>query len=84
MPTISSFYGITIIMYLRDKEHMPPHIHAVMQDFAAPFLLETAEIMEGYFPPKAKSMVKDFITKYRSELEEMWESGSYRKLPPIT
>ena len=43
MPTISSFYGITIIMYLRDKEHMPPHIHAVMQDFAAPFLLETAE-----------------------------------------
>ena len=24
MPTISCFYGIIIVMYLRDKEHNPP------------------------------------------------------------
>ena len=65
MPTISYFYGIIIVMYLRNREHNPPHIHAITQDFDAPFLIETGEIMEGEFPPKAKSLVKEFILKYR-------------------
>lgn len=39
MPTISHFYGIIIVMYLRNKEHNPPHVHAITQDFDAPFLL---------------------------------------------
>ena len=47
MPTISHFYGITIVMYLRNKEHNPPHIHAITQDFDAPFLVETGDLMEG-------------------------------------
>ena len=83
MPTISSFYGIIIVMYLRGKEHNPPHIHAITQDFDAPFLIETGEIIEGEFPPKAKSMVKEFIVTYREELEEMWNTGVYYKLPPL-
>lgn len=83
MPTISSFYGIIIVMYFRNKEHNPPHIHAVMQDYAAPFLIETGEIMDGEFPPKAKRMVKEFIMKYQIELEDMWKSERYVKLPPL-
>ncbi|MBQ1406909.1 MAG: DUF4160 domain-containing protein [Eubacterium sp.] len=70
-------------MYLRDREHLPPHVHAVMQDIDAPFRISTGEIMEGRFPPKAKAMVKEFILKYQNELEEMWETGNYRKLPPL-
>jgi len=35
MPTISQFYKITIVMYLRNKEHNPPHSHAITQDFFA-------------------------------------------------
>ncbi len=70
-------------MYLRNKEHNPPHIHAITQDFDAPFSIETGEIMEGDFPAKAKAMVKEFILNYRKELEEMWEKEEYRKLPPI-
>jgi hypothetical protein len=46
-------------MYLRDKEHNPPHIHAITQDFDAPFLISTGEIMEGKFPPKAQTMLKN-------------------------
>lgn len=84
MPTISSFYGIIIVMYLRNKEHNPPHIHAITQDFDAPFLIETGEIMEGDFPPKAKALVKEFIQKNRRELEEMWQTEEYGKLPPLT
>lgn len=83
MPTISNFNGIIIVMYLRNKEHNPPYIHAITQDFDAPFSIETGEIMEGDFPAKAKAMVKEFIINYRKELEEMWEKEEYRKLPPI-
>lgn len=83
MPTISHFYGIVIVMYLRGKEHNPPHVHAITQDFAAPFSLSDGELMDGFFPAKAKVMVKVFILKYQMELEEMWETGMYRKLPPL-
>lgn len=83
MPTISYFYGIIIVMYLRNKEHNPPHVHAITQDFDAPFLIESGEIMEGEFPPKAKSLVKEFILKYQNELLEMWETEKYKKLPPL-
>jgi hypothetical protein len=39
--------------------------------------------MEGEFPSKAKAMVKEFIFKYQKELEEMWETEKYVKLPPL-
>ena len=83
MPTISYFFGITIVMYLRDKEHNPPHVHAITQDFDAPFLISTGEIIEGEFPSKAKAMVKEFILKYQKELNKMWETEQYKKLPPV-
>lgn len=83
MPTICHFHGITIVMYLKYKEHNPPHIHAITQDFDAPFLIETGELMDGYFPAKSKAMVKEFILKYRKELERMWENEKYTKLPPL-
>ncbi|MBR2800970.1 MAG: DUF4160 domain-containing protein [Erysipelotrichaceae bacterium] len=83
MPTISYFYGIIIVMYLRNKEHNPPHVHAITQDYDAPFLIATGEIMEGSFPAKAKVMVKEFILQYQKEPEEMWETETYRKLPPL-
>jgi len=83
MPTISSFYGIIIVMYLRNKEHNPPHIHAITQDYDAPFLIETGELIEGEFPLKAQALVMEFIDHYKNELKEMWETGIYKKLPPV-
>ena len=83
MPTISYFYGNIIVMYLRNKEHNPPHIHAITQDFDAPFLIATGELMEGEFPIKARALVKEFILKNKKELEEMWEGEKYAKLPPL-
>lgn len=83
MPTLSNFYGIIIVMYLRNKEHNPPHIHAITQDYDAPFLIETGELIEGEFSSKAKNLVKEFVLKYQKELEEMWETEKYKKLPPL-
>ncbi len=83
MPTISCFYGIIIVMYLRDKEHNPPHIHAITKSFDAPFDIRTGEVIEGFFPTKAQALVRKFVQKYKQELLEMWKSEKYYKLPPI-
>lgn len=39
--------------------------------------------MEGFFPPKACSLAKEFVLLYQKELEEMWESEKHIKLPPV-
>lgn len=83
MPTISYFYGIIIVMYLRSKDHNPPHIHAITQEYDAPFSIKTGEIMDGIFPRKAKALVKEFIMQYKKELQEMWDEEKYFKLPPL-
>ena len=83
MPTISYFYGIIIVMYLHDKEHNPPHIHAITEEYDAPFLISDGSIIAGSFPDKAKALVKEFILKNKNELEEMWETGNYIRLPQI-
>ena len=31
----------------------------------------------------AKAMVKEFVLKYQKELNEMWETEEYIKLPPL-
>ena len=80
MPPLSVFYGIIIMMYLRDKEHNPPHIHAFYGDDAATFYISNGEIYEGSFPNRAKKMVKEFVLKYQKELSDMWETGKYMKL----
>lgn len=35
MPVLSRFYGIIIRMYFLQKEHNPPHIHAIYNDDVA-------------------------------------------------
>ena len=61
-----------------------PKINRIItQDFDAPFYIETGEIMEGDFPPKAQALVKEFVLKYKKELLTMWETEEYVKLPPL-
>ena len=80
MPTISVFYGISIRMYLKNKEHNPPHIHEFYGDMIATFFIETGNILEGSFPKRAQKLVKEFIDNNRNELMDMWKTGNYRKL----
>ena len=83
MPSISSFYGILILMHLTRKEHRPPHIHAYYGEYEATFLIATGELYQGTFPSHGQELVKMFIDKYRKELQEMWDKEQYKKLPPI-
>ena len=83
MPVISRFYGMVIKMYLRQKEHNTPHVHAIYGDYIGVFSLIDAEMFEGDLPARGEQMVKDFIKHYRKELLHMWETQQFEKLEPI-
>ena len=83
MPVISRFNGIVIKMYLRQKEHNPPHIHAICGDCVGMFSLSDGEMFEGDLGSKEQQMVTRFIKKYGKELLNMWETQQFTSLPPI-
>ena len=83
MPTISIFYGITIMMYLPDKEHNPPHIHAFYGEYEARFRIKDGGKMLGEFPKRATKMVKQFILLHKKELLEMWNGSPFIQLPGL-
>jgi hypothetical protein len=85
MPRISEFYGILIYMYYSD--HAPPHFHAMYGRFEAEVSIETAETLRGYLPKRASSLVREWATRYRSELTENWKLACAheppRRIPPL-
>lgn len=83
MPIISRFNGIVIKMYLRQKEHNPPHIHAICGDTIGMFSLSDGEMFEGDLGNKEQKMVKKFIERYGKELLDMWETQQFKPLPPV-
>ena len=50
MPVIARFYGLVIKMYFQQREHNPPHFHAVYGEYDAAFEIETLNMMEGDLP----------------------------------
>ncbi len=82
MPEITRFYGIVIKIFLT-KDHNPPHFHAVYGEYNGSFEIETLDMIEGDLPKKAQSMIKEWGLKYRSEIMEMWNSKTLKKLPPL-
>jgi len=83
MPVISRFQGVVIKMYLRQKEHNPPHIHAISEDCVGMFSLPDGIMFEGDLDSKKQKMVKKFINTYGSELLRMWETQQFQYLSPI-
>lgn len=83
MLVISRFKGITIKMYFRQKEHNPPHIHAIYGEYVGMFSLEDGNMFEGDIPAKNQALVKEFILYYREDLLMMWNTQQFEVLPPI-
>ena len=83
MPVLSRFYGIIIRMYFQQAEHNPPHIHALYDDDMAAIDIQTGKILEGNLPPKALSMVCEWIDVHKSELLHIWETQEFKALPPL-
>lgn len=83
MPVISRFRGIILRMYLRQKEHNPPHIHAQYGDTVGLFSLDDGEMFEGDLDKKMRNFVTNFILYYKEQLIEMWEKQEFATLSPI-
>lgn len=81
MPVIARFYGILIKMYFR--EHGVPHFHAVYAEFNGVFDVNTLEMIEGDLPPRAQRLVRDWAERYQDELQRMWETQDFKKLPSL-
>ncbi len=83
MPVISRFQGIILRMYLRQKEHNPPHIHAQYGETVGLFSIENGEMFEGDLEKKMRNFVTNFILHYREQLIQMWETQMFSTLDPI-
>ena len=83
MPVISRFRGIILRMYLRQKEHNPPHIHAQYGETVGLFSIENGVMFEGDLDKKMRSFVTNFILYYREQLIQMWETQKFSTLDPI-
>ena len=83
MPVLSRFYGIIIRMYFLQKEHNPPHIHAIYGEDVAAITISDGKVIEGSLPSKALEMVKEWISTNRAELLTMWETQEFKQLSPL-
>lgn len=83
MPVLSRFYGIIIRMYFLQKEHIPPHIHAIYNDNVAAIDFMTGKVLEGYLPPKALALVREWIDLHQNELKEIWETQDFKSISPL-
>lgn len=83
MPIISRFYGITIRMYFIQAEHNPPHVHAVYGENTAEITINDGVILEGYLPPKALAMVREWIELNKKDLLNIWKTQEFRNLKPL-
>ena len=83
MPVISKFYGIIIRMYFLQKEHNPPHIHAIYNEDVAAIDFMTGEVIEGQLPTKAMAMVKEWVAMHKDTLMEMWNTQEFKQIPPL-
>jgi hypothetical protein len=83
MPTLSRFYGIAIRMYPQDKEHNPPHIHAIYGEDVGVFRIADGSLLEGSLSPRASAMVKQWIAKHKDELLDVWETNEWKPIDPL-
>ena len=83
MPEICRFYGIIIKMFFKPKEHEPAHIHAIYNECVGIFFFFSFEMIDGDLPPKAQSLVKEWLENNYNKLIEMWNTQIITKLEPL-
>jgi len=83
MPEISRFYGMVIKMFFIQSEHNPPHFHAIYGEYLGEINIHTGQMMVGDLPAKALAMIQEWLQLHRAELLDIWNTQTFRKLPPL-
>jgi len=74
MPVLSTFYGISVSMYLLDnRRHNRPHIHARYQNDEVVIAIPDGDILEGTLPRGKLRLVQAWIEIHRDELMADWQ-----------
>lgn len=85
MPEISRFYGIVIRMYY--DEHNPPHFHARYGNDEGVVQIDSVQMVEGFLPRRALSLVLDWTELYHAELMDNWDrmrnEQPHQKIDPL-
>jgi hypothetical protein len=68
-------------MYLGNKEHNPPHIHALYQGHKGTFAVKTGERIDGDIPGDQEKMITAWIVLHRAELLADWDLAQNGELP---
>ena len=83
MPEIARFYGLIVKMYFQQSEHNPPHIHIIYGEYIGVIDIQSLEMLEGDLPPKGYAMAAEWTKLHQKELQSMWETQEFKKLPPL-
>ena len=85
MPEISRYLGITV--YMRYRDHPPPHFHVRYAEDSAIIAVETMQILEGQIPARVYGLVAEWGIRHRALLREDWRRASAREplltIPPL-
>ena len=74
MATISMFYGIIIsMMYMDNKQHSIPHIHADYQGNSVVLSIPDGDILAGDFPLKKLKLIRAWLEIHHEDLLADWE-----------
>jgi len=86
MPTVSRFYGVSILMYFKN-EHNPPHFHVKYNEHVASINIEDLRMTEGKLPARVKNMVLEWADMHRDELMHNWNKlqsiGEFDPIEPL-
>ncbi len=80
MLRLSTFYGITVLMFWNEGVHARPHFHARYAGRVASIDFD-GELVAGALPPRALVLVADWARVHRGELENNWERA--RRSEPL-
>ncbi len=73
MTTKQRFLNNKVKLQVREKDHLPMHVHLVGGIMDAEISLETLEVVNGTVPPKLLKEVLEWISEHKEELIEEWK-----------
>jgi len=68
-------------MYYAPKEHNPPHIHAVYNEWEAVLRISDGAVTTGEIPARQVRLVQAWVEIHREELLANWELCQNGEIP---
>ena len=85
MPEIGRYLGIRV--FIRYRDHPPPHFHVRYGGDSAIIAIETMQILEGRLRARVYGLIAEWGIHHRALLRENWRRAMAREpllsIPPL-